>query len=259
MLTQMRHEKPPKPVVLCGGEGSRLRPLTYYFQKAMIPVGREQRPLLEYILRHIRFHGFTEAVLLVGYKGEQVVNYFEDGGRVGLNLTYVWDREGEKGTCASILNALNQKALGEDETLLIYYGDILTNLNLAELVERHSVERAAATLAVSPTFQLPVGVAEITSGRVKALREKPQIPINVTIGILLLEAHTVRKAPEAADIMADLIPTLIQQGEKVAAYISDAFWYDVGSTERYEKLTSEMVDKHLSTILGKTRETLNRS
>jgi NDP-sugar pyrophosphorylase family protein len=72
-----------KPVVLCGGEGSRLRPLTYYFQKAMIPVGREQRPLLEYILRHIRFHGFMEAVLLVGYKGEQVVNYFEDGGRVG--------------------------------------------------------------------------------------------------------------------------------------------------------------------------------
>ncbi|MEM1937976.1 MAG: sugar phosphate nucleotidyltransferase, partial [Candidatus Caldarchaeum sp.] len=99
-----------KPVVLCGGEGSRLRPLTYYFQKTMVPVGREQRPLLEYILRHIKMHGFEEAVLLIGYKGEQVVNYFEDGSRVGIRLTYVWDSEEVKGTCASLRNALKQDA-----------------------------------------------------------------------------------------------------------------------------------------------------
>ena len=243
-----------KPVVLCGGEGSRLRPLTYYFQKSMIPVGREQKPLLEYILRHIRFHGFTEAVLLVGYKGEQVVNYFEDGERVGLRLTYVWDIEELKGTCASVRNALNQGAFSEEDTILIYYGDILTNLNLAELAEKHRSEKAAATLAVSPSYQLPVGVAEIRDGRVEALREKPHIPINVTVGILTLEARHIRHAPEAADIMADLIPHLIQRGEKVAAYVSDAFWYDVGTTERYEKLTNEIIDKHLCTILEKTRK-----
>jgi mannose-1-phosphate guanylyltransferase len=242
-----------KPVVLCGGEGSRLRPLTYYFQKAMIPVGREQRPLLEYILRHIRFHGFMEAVLLVGYKGEQVVNYFEDGGRVGLKLTYVWDTEDVKGTCSSLINAINQGALKKDETLLVYYGDILTNLDLTTLVEKHFSEKAAATLAVSPNYQLPVGVVEINDGRVTAMREKPSISINVTIGILTLEAHHITENPEAKDIMADLIPQLIQRGEKIAAYISNAFWYDVGTTERYEKLTNEIIDKHLSTILEKTR------
>jgi NDP-sugar pyrophosphorylase family protein len=120
-------------------------------------------------------------------------------------------------------------------------------------VEKHFSEKAAATLAVSPNYQLPVGVVEINDGRVTAMREKPSIPINVTIGILTLEAHHITENPEAKDIMADLIPQLIQRGEKISAYISNAFWYDVGTTERYEKLTNEIIDKHLSTILEKTR------
>ncbi|MEM2236942.1 MAG: nucleotidyltransferase family protein [Candidatus Caldarchaeum sp.] len=237
-----------KPVVLCGGEGSRLRPLTYYFQKAMIPVGREQKPLLEYILRHIGFYGFGEAVLLVGYKGEQVVNYFGDGERVGLKLSYVWDAENVKGTCASLLNALSQNAFSKHDTLLIYYGDILTNLNLRELVAKHFQDRAAATLALSPRYQLPVGVAEVVDGCVKDLREKPFIPINVSIGILVLEAAQLTHAEGLVDIMSDLIPLIIRRGEKVSAYVSDCFWYDVGSTERYEKLSNEDVDRYLNTI-----------
>ncbi|MEM1993260.1 MAG: nucleotidyltransferase family protein, partial [Candidatus Caldarchaeum sp.] len=143
-----------KPLVLCGGEGSRLRPLTYYFQKTMVPIGREQKPLLEYILRHIKMHGFNEAVLLIGYKGEQVVNYFGDGERVGLRLRYVWDPENVKGTLASLRNALRLKAFERIDSLLIYYGDILTNLNLRELVDTHFEQKAAATLALSPGYQL---------------------------------------------------------------------------------------------------------
>lgn len=238
-----------KPVVLCGGEGSRLRPLTYYFQKTMVPIGREQKPLLEYILRHIKTHGFEEAVLLIGYKGEQVVNYFGDGERVGLRLRYVWDSEDVKGTLASLRNALLQHAFKRTDTLLVYYGDILTNLNLRELVDRHVEEKAAATLALSPSYQLPVGVAEVVDGRVTEMREKPFIPINVTIGVLTLEARTLKQSEGLTDIMSHLIPHLIQQGEKVAAYISDCFWYDVGSTEKYEKLSNEDIDKYLSTML----------
>ncbi len=223
--------------------------MTYYFQKTMIPIGREQKPLLEYILRHIRFYGFDEALLLVGYKGEQVVNYFGDGKKVGLKLRYVWDAENAKGTCASVLNALSKNAFTFDDVLLIYYGDILTNLNLRELVDRHVNEKAAATLALSPRYQLPVGVAEVVDGQVKAMREKPFIPINVTIGILVLEANQLKHASNAVDIMSDLIPLLISRGEKVAAYVSDCFWYDIGSTEKYEKLSNEVVDKYLSSIV----------
>ncbi|MCS6784270.1 MAG: nucleotidyltransferase family protein [Candidatus Caldarchaeum sp.] len=237
-----------KPVVLCGGEGSRLRPLTYYFQKTMVPIGREQRPLLEYILRHIKMHGFDEAVLLIGYKGEQVVNYFEDGGRVGLRLSYVWDTDKVRGTCDSIRNAYHQGAFTDDETLLVYYGDILTNLDLSALAAKHHEENAAATLAVSPRFQLPVGVVETENSRVKRMKEKPFIDILVTIGILVLEARTLKTATTTVDIMSDLIPALIESGEKVAAYVSEAFWYDVGTTEKYEKLTNEIVDNYLNTL-----------
>jgi mannose-1-phosphate guanylyltransferase len=243
--------KHPKPVVLCGGEGSRLRPLTYYFQKSMIPIGPEQRPLLEYILRHIRSHGFQEAVLLVGYKGEQIVNYFGDGERFGLRLSYVWDVEGAKGTYASLHHALVENAFTKSDTLLIYYGDILTNLDLSGLVTKHVNEGFAATLALSPKYQLPVGVAEVDDGLVVKMREKPSIDINVTIGILALEARYLDMDGKFTDIMSDLIPVLVEHGERVGAYISDTFWYDVGSTERYEKLTNEIIDKHLSTILEK--------
>lgn len=242
-----------KPVVLCGGEGSRLRPLTYYFQKTMIPVGREQKPLLEYILMHLKAYGFSEAVLLVGYKGEQVVNYFGDGERVGMRLTYVWDREDAKGTCGALLNALREKAFTMDDTLLIYYGDILTNLSLSELVEQHRREKATATLAVSPRYQLPVGVATIENNRVTEMREKPFININVTIGLLVLEARALAYAENASDIMSDLIPRLIEKKEKVAAYITEAFWYDVGSTEKYEKLTHEIVEKYLEGLYQTSR------
>ena len=70
-----------KGVVLCGGEGARLRPLTYYFQKTLLPVGSAQRPVLEYMLRLLRHHGISDVVLLVGYKHEQVMNYFGQGER----------------------------------------------------------------------------------------------------------------------------------------------------------------------------------
>ena len=78
-------------VVLAGGEGRRLRPITYYFQKCMIPVGNHQKPLLEYILRLLKMHGIVDLKMLVGYKHEQIVNYFGDGGRLGVNIEYFLD------------------------------------------------------------------------------------------------------------------------------------------------------------------------
>ncbi|MEM2065538.1 MAG: sugar phosphate nucleotidyltransferase, partial [Candidatus Caldarchaeum sp.] len=163
----------------------------------------------------------------------------------GMRLTYVWDREDAKGTCGALLNALRENAFTMDDTLLIYYGDILTNLSLSELVEQHTREKAIATLAVSPRYQLPVGVATIENNRVTEMREKPFININVTIGLLILEAKALAYAENASDIMSDLIPRLIEKKEKVAAYVTEAFWYDVGSTEKYEKLTHDIVEKYL--------------
>ena len=235
-------------VVLAGGEGKRLRPLSYYFQKCMIPIGSTQKPLLEYIIHLLRRHGVVDIALLVGYKHEQIVNYFNGGERFGVTMTYVPDDPALKGTGGSLLNAYRRGVLRPHDTLLVYYGDIISNINLTEMVARHQRRRAMATLALSRGYQVRVGVAEVKGDDVTDWTEKPTLDLKVGTGILVLEASTLpaleslRQRYENLDLMSHLIPHLLETGAVVHAYVTDAFWYDVGSTERYEKLDNDLVD-----------------
>ncbi|MGQ9680606.1 MAG: sugar phosphate nucleotidyltransferase, partial [Candidatus Bathyarchaeia archaeon] len=97
-------------VVLAGGEGKRLRPLTYYFQKCMIPVGSLQKPLLEYIVTLLRSHGVVKQRLLVGYKHEQIVNYFNHGDRFGVEIEYLYDDPELGGTGGALYKAFEKGA-----------------------------------------------------------------------------------------------------------------------------------------------------
>lgn len=94
-----------KGIILAGGQGKRFRPLTYYFQKCMIPVGEEQKPVLEYIIRLFTHHNIKDLVVLVGYKNQQVKNYFNNGSRFGANIKYVLDDPEYKGNAGAIVNA----------------------------------------------------------------------------------------------------------------------------------------------------------
>ena len=236
-----------KGLVLCGGEGVRLRPLTYYFQKVMIPIGAEQKPLLEYIVRLLKRHKITDIHLLVGYKAEQIRNYFDGGDRFGVKITYVYDRSGFGGTGGALLNAYKRGAISCDGTFLIYYGDILSNVNLTEMLKQHFETDAVATLAMAKGYQIPVGVAEVKDGMVRGLVEKPVLDIFVGMGILALNGYALEdlerlhKQDREMDIMRDLLPHFMGSGKAVRAYVTDAFWYDVGSTERYEKLDNSAV------------------
>jgi len=244
-------------VVLCGGPGKRLRPITYYFQKAMIPIGKMQKPLLEYIVRLLRFYGIKNLIFLVDYKAEQIINYFDNGLRFGVNIRYVYDDPSLKGTAGSIINAYRRKELGSDETLLIYYGDILTNMNIQKFLEFHKNKRAIATVALSSGFTVRVGVADLESdGRIRCFQEKPKIEKPVSIAIAALEGEALEEMNNLAagrrelDFMGDVIPYLINSKKDVYGYVTDAFWYDVGSTEAYEKLEPEIVDKIFSFLFS---------
>jgi len=239
-----------KGVVLCGGPGKRLRPITYYFQKTMIPIGCKQKPLLEYVVRILRSHGVTDLTFLVGYKAEQIINYFDNGERFGVKITYVYDDPRFKGTAGSVLNAYKKKAISKDETILVYYGDILTNMNLKDFLEYHKKKGSVATVALATGFTVRVGVASLDSDcRIKEFQEKPKLEKPVSIAIAALEGESLEeidrlKGDKAElDLMGDAIPHLIKTGNNVYGYITDAFWYDVGSTEAYEKLDPKMVDK----------------
>jgi len=242
-----------KGLVLCGGPGKRLRPITYYFQKTMVPIGTKQKPLLEYVVRLFKFHGIRNIAFLVSYKAEQIVNYFDDGSRFDAKISYVYDDPQLKGTAGSVLNAYAQGRVSGEDTLLVYYGDILTNMNLQDLLRYHGKQGASATVALSLGFTVRVGLADMDNdNKIRGFVEKPSLEKPVSVGLLVFKGETLKdmerlkKRGRELDLMRDVIPYLIEIGKPVYGYLSDAFWYDVGSTEAYEKLNPQLVENRLS-------------
>jgi len=242
-----------KGLILCGGTGTRLRPITYYFQKTMIPIGLKQKPLLEYVIRLLSFHGISDLTFLVNYKSEQIVNYFDDGSRFGVKISYLHDAPKLGGTAGSVLNAYRQGAATTEDTLLVYYGDIITTIDLKDMLSYHSNKRALATVALASGFTVRVGLADLgRNGKIQGFVEKPKLEKPVSIGIMVLKGETLKdieqlhKGKRRVDLMKDLIPHLVENGKPVYGYLSKAFWYDVGSTEAYEKLDHKSVDKSFS-------------
>lgn len=244
---------PIKGVIVAGGEGKRFRPLTYYIQKCMIPVGDAEKPILEYIVRLLQFHRVDDHVLLVGYKHKQIVNYFGDGKRFSVKMNYVMDPPDQKGSAAALLNAYKQGAIGKDDTLVVYYGDILSNIDLTEMLKQHRESSAEITVALARRFNVSVGVADVEGKRIKAFVEKPDLEKPVSIGILvfkgsvleIMEKMQSQRGAKSFDIMGDVVSVMVQQGYNVGAYITDAEWMDIGSIERYEKLEGDTLSRML--------------
>lgn len=238
-----------KALVFCGGPGVRLRPITYYFQKTMLPIGTKQKPLLEYVVRLLKFHGIKDLALLVDYKAEQILNYFDDGSRFDVKISYVHDDPKLKGTAGSLLNAYKHGVVDVKDTLLMYYGDILTNMNLEDMLRHHRDRRATATVALASGFTVRVGLADVDdSGKIRGFVEKPKLEKPVSIGILVFKGETLEDLGQlkmdrrGLDLMGNVIPHLIKARKPVYGYLTDAFWYDVGSIEAYEKLNHKLVD-----------------
>lgn len=245
--------KSVKGLILCGGTGTRLRPITYYFQKALIPIGVRQKPLLEYVVRLLKFHGIADLAFLVDYKAEQIVNYFDNGSRFDVKISYVRDAPKFKGTAGSVLNAFKHGVTGTNDRLLVYYGDIVTTIHLRRLLDFHERKKAVATVALASGFTVRVGLADLDkNGKILGFVEKPKLEKPVSIGIMILEGEVLPAIEElfpkknGVDLMKDVIPHLVQNGKPVYGYMSDAFWYDVGSMEAYEKLDHNFVEKSLS-------------
>ena len=242
---------------MAGGMGTRFRPLTDYFQKCMIPIGDQQKPILEYVVRLYGYHGVKELVLLVGYKHQQIENYFDDGERFNVKMSYMLDAPDMAGSAGATLNAYRQGALTEEDTLVVYYGDIVSNINLREMIRLHGDTGAKVTVALAPDFQVNVGVAELDGSWIKSFKEKPRLKTAVSIGMLILDGSVLREMEElysqglfeSFDLMGDVVQYLVDKKDKVAAYITEAFWYDVGSIERYERLSNERVSEELGFLL----------
>jgi mannose-1-phosphate guanylyltransferase len=247
-----------KGIVLCGGKGTRLRPLTYYVQKTMVPVGLKQKPLLEYVVRLFKYHGVDNLVFLVNYKSEQIMNYFEDGSRFNVKISYLEDDPSSKGTGGAVLTAYNKGLVDTDDTLLVYYGDVITDMNLTDLLRYHTAKQAWSTVALSSGFKVRVGLANLDKdGKILGFVEKPTLEKPVSIGVSVLKGEVLedmkalKGEKQDLDLMGEVFPHLLSVGKTVYGYVSKAFWYDVLSTEAYEKLDPELVDELFRDILAK--------
>jgi mannose-1-phosphate guanylyltransferase len=240
--------------ILCGGRGERLKPLTDYFQKVMIPIGPKKLPLLAYTIALVRHHGITKIALLTGYRSGDIRRYFGSGAVQKVKLSYSEDRKGLKGSLNAVAYALKNGAISKCDELLIYYGDVLTDLDITGLLSSHRRSRADVTLVLDRGYSLPVGVAEVREGLVTSFREKPKIDLNVTTGMMVVGPEAIsliRKiaGPKNTDLMTDFVPRLLGSGGRISAFYTAKKWFDVGTVSSFEKLNEELGKHPLSYLV----------
>ena len=223
----------------------------------MIPIGDKEKPILEYIIKLYKYHDIKDMVLLVGYRYLQIENYFDKGERFGVKISYVEDKPGWKGSANAILNAYNEGAFTKNDILIVYYGDIVSNISLTELLKQHKETDAEATVALTTGLKINEGTADIEGNWIKKFKEKPTLDTRASIGVLALNGSVIddmERLHEAGqfpsfDLMGDVIQYMVEHQRKVAGYVTDAFWYDVGSIERYERLSNERLSEELGYLL----------
>ncbi|HVB13930.1 MAG TPA: sugar phosphate nucleotidyltransferase [Candidatus Dormibacteraeota bacterium] len=223
-----------KAVVMAGGEGSRLRPLTSRRPKPLVPV--VGRPCMEHVLRLLRRHGITEVIITLQYLGASIRNYFGDGAELGMQLHYVVE-DRPLGTAGSVKNAASLL----DETFIVISGDALTDIDLTQAVAFHRDHGAQATLVLSRVANpLEYGVViTAADGHVERFLEKPSwgevFSDQVNTGIYVIEPQVLAYCSEgeAADWSQDVFPEMLRRRDSLWATVGRGYWCDIGSVQSY--------------------------
>jgi mannose-1-phosphate guanylyltransferase / phosphomannomutase len=232
-----------KAVVMAGGEGTRLRPLTSNQPKPMVPV--VGKPCMEHILELLRRHGFEDVVVTVAFLPQAIRAYFRDGESLGMNIEYSVE-ESPLGTAGSVRLASN--AL--DETFLVISGDALTDIDLQKLVAFHHEREAAVTVALkSVDNPLEFGIVVTDEdGRIERFLEKPSwgqvFSDTINTGIYVVDPECLRHIPDDRpyDFSKELFPLLLEMGRPMYGYVCDGYWQDIGNLDQYRQANFDALD-----------------
>jgi mannose-1-phosphate guanylyltransferase/phosphomannomutase len=232
-----------KAVVMAGGEGSRLRPLTSSLPKPLVPVAG--RPIMEHILLHMRRHQLRDVVATVQYMGASIRNYFGDGSEQGVALTYSVE-DSPLGTAGSVMLARQML----NEPFVVISGDSLTDIDLGAAARFHRERKAIATIVLKPVPNpLEYGVVVVDEGgAVQRFIEKPSwgevISDLANTGIYILDPAVFDffRPGEVTDWSGDVFPKLLKEGEHVFGWIADGYWEDVGSHAAYVKANFDCLE-----------------
>ena len=218
-----------KAVILAGGKGSRLAPYTTVLPKPLMPI--VDTPILEIVLKQLKHYGFDHVIVAVGHLASLIRTYFGDGSELGIPITYAHESTplGTAGPLANI-DALT-------ETFLVMNGDILTDLDYADLAQHHKHSGAIMTIATHRrTVKIDFGVLETVDGGVSKYVEKPTLDYVVSMGIYVMEPRVIDfiKHGEYLDL-PDLVRLLLAAGERVNSYPFDGRWLDIGRQEDFNE------------------------
>jgi mannose-1-phosphate guanylyltransferase len=230
-----------KTVILAGGEGTRLRPLTINIPKAMVPV--LNTPFLEHVIRHLRNHQLTDITLTLGHLSPTIQTYFGDGSLFDIKLKYTVE-DTPRGTAGAV------KMAGKylDGTFVVLNGDIYTTLDISAMLAFHREKKATVTIALTPVADpTDYGLVETENSRVTRFVEKPthdQITTNmINAGTYILEPDILQHIPPETNFSfeRELFPMLLKMREPVYAYPSTAYWIDIGTPEKYFRLHADLL------------------
>lgn len=233
-----------KAVIMAGGFGTRLRPLTSNTPKPMVPM--MNRPMMHHIVALLRKHGITDLISSLFYSPDAITSYFGDGSRHGVTMNYV-RADSDYGTAGSVRNATK----GSHERILVISGDVLTDFDLTAAIRAHEEKSARATIVLTRAQNpLPFGVV-ITrdDGKITRFLEKPSwgevFSDTINTGIYILEPEVLEMIPyrEEYDFSKDLFPLLLRQDLGLYGHIAEGYWRDIGNLNEYQ-------DAHIDALRG---------
>jgi len=220
-----------KAVILAGGKGTRLAPYTYVLPKPMMPIG--DKAILEILLRQMKRAGVNHVTLAVGHLAGLMQAFFQDGAQYDLDITYSYETK-PLGTAGPLANIS-----GLDDTFLVSNGDVLTLLNIAELVKFHKDQGSICTIAMHERqVHIDLGVIEQNNGEyvVTGYVEKPTLNYRVSMGLYVFEPKVLEYIPQGEYLdFPTLVKTLIANGERVLGFPYSGYWMDLGNPEDYNQ------------------------
>ncbi len=226
-----------KAAILAGGAGTRLYPITTYVPKPLIPIG--SRYVIEYIIDYLKHHTIRDIVMLISENEHDLLrNHLGDGTRFKMKIEYsVAERIGTAGALGVAGSILGER-------FIVYYGDVLTNMDLGSMIQFHSDKRAICTIAMSTAVPIEYGVGQVASdGRVTYFEEKPVIKeYPVSMGILVCEREILAYCKPNTDISQHVVPELLRKGKPVFAYLTQKRHYDIGTFKTLEEVR-ELVER----------------
>lgn len=225
---------PNRVVLMAGGQGKRLQPLTNAIPKPMLQIGN--KPILQTIIEQFRAAGIKKIYISVNYKAEVITNYFDDGSKFGVQIDYIYENKA-MGT-AGCLSLIKKKM---DESFFVMNADILTDLNFALLIDYHNKNNYFATMCVyEHIVQIPFGVIKANNSLIYDIKEKPSETYLVNAGIYLLNPEVLNFVPKDEFFdMTSLFQLLIENKKRVGIFHLKGLWTDIGNLDDFKKANNE--------------------